>query len=188
MNSFAESIKPKKKSFSIKEDAMIIYLVNNIGTNWREIAKMIPGRTERQCRERYKTYLDPNLRHDPWTPEEDKLLIKLYNEIGPRWAEMTKSFPGRSDNSIKNRYNTHIIHRPRNSSRQSKKTKIAPVSVMLRNQTNAFNEHPSNITVQKKVDLKIESNNDIYSQCFDGVFGDSFFGDDYDFHCVEYAL
>ena len=158
-----EVLRPKKKAFSIEEDAVIVSLINRIGANWRDIAKSLPGRTERQCRERYKTYLDPNLRHDPWSPEEDDLLIRLYNEIGPRWAEMSKYFNGRSDNSIKNRYNTHIIHRPRNSNSQRKtqpsenKQQVQYYTPVIAN-TTTIPEVPftPSISIEKQIDVKLK--------------------------------
>ncbi|EAY13266.1 Myb-like DNA-binding domain containing protein [Trichomonas vaginalis G3] len=107
--------KRKKRIFTKEEDDLILNYVNKYGQNWREIAGMLQGRTEKQCRERYRTYLNPSIRKDPWTPEEDNLLIQLYNTYGPKWAELAKHFQGRSDNMLKNRFNYHIIKRPRHS-------------------------------------------------------------------------
>jgi len=110
---FDPSFKGKKRTFTILEDATLLNLVNRLGKkNWKEIARMIPGRTERQCRERYKTYLAPGIRNDPWTIEEDELLTQKVLEIGPKWAEISRFFMGRTDNALKNRYNIHITHRP----------------------------------------------------------------------------
>lgn len=103
----------KKRIFTKEEDEKILKYVNIYGQNWKEIASMIDGRTEKQCRERYRTYLNPSIRKDPFTPDEDALLIALYNSYGPKWAEISKHFIGRSDNMLKNRFNYHIIHRPR---------------------------------------------------------------------------
>ena len=107
------NLKQKKRTFSVLEDATLLNLVSIYGIGrWKDIANLIPGRTERQCRERYKTYLAPGIRNDPWTQEEDNLLVQKVNEIGPKWAEIAKFFNGRTDNSVKNRYNIHIAHRP----------------------------------------------------------------------------
>ena len=178
-------MKPKKKCFSIEEDAIILYLVQHIGTNWREIAKQLPQRTERQCRERYKTYLNPTLRHDPWTAEEDALLITLYNKIGPKWAEMAKFFPGRADNTIKNRYNTHIIHRPRNIAHSKKK-----------NETKTTTSNSDIISVQQTVPLSPTSdsqrssseNDDSIQTGMEDLFNDCVFADDAEYRNIEYVL
>jgi len=107
---FADALgQQKKRAFTLQEDERLIELVSMFGsTNWRVIASHLPGRSQRQCRERYKTYLAPGICHDPWTPEEDQLLREKFDEFGPKWAIISKFFRGRSDNNIKNRYNNHI--------------------------------------------------------------------------------
>ena len=74
------------------------------------------GRSTRQCRERYKTYLSPQILNAPWTPQDDQFLIEKYQEIGPRWAEIARLFKNRSDNNIKNRWYTHLKPRVQISS------------------------------------------------------------------------
>jgi hypothetical protein len=64
----------------------------------------MPNRTTRQCRERYKNYLSPELRNLPWSPAEDLLLRERFSEFGPRWATLATFFNGRSDVSLKNRW------------------------------------------------------------------------------------
>lgn len=78
---------------------------------WPDIAKSIPGRTGKQCRERYLNHLKPNIKqNEEWSPTEDVLLCRLYESMGSKWALMTKFLKGRSDNAIKNRYH-HIRRR-----------------------------------------------------------------------------
>ena len=102
----------ERRKFTEEEDMTLIYLVNLFGeTHWPLIAKSIEGRTARQCRERYKTYLAPDLSNGPWTKDEDELLKELVEEIGLKWAEIAKRFNGRSDNNVKNRWYTY--HKPK---------------------------------------------------------------------------
>jgi hypothetical protein len=66
----------------------------------------MPGRSARQCRDRWTNYLAPTLSLDPWTPEEDALIIRKVAECGTKWAAIAKEIPRRSDNAIKNRWYT----------------------------------------------------------------------------------
>ena len=92
--------------FTKEEDEKIKQLVQTYGCRqWCYISSFIPGRTPKQCRDRYSNYLVPGLMNGQWTPREDELLTKLYLNLGPKWSKIQKLFPGRSTNSIKNRWN-----------------------------------------------------------------------------------
>lgn len=96
---------PVKIKFSQQEDNMLIYLVRNIKPmNWNVIAYFMGSRTARQCRDRWKNYLNPELRNDPWTEEEDKLLFEKQKIFGSKWGKIAHFFSNRSDNSCRNRW------------------------------------------------------------------------------------
>jgi hypothetical protein len=107
-----------RHKFTPDEDLQLRSLVERFGTkNWEEIARMIPARSARQCRDRYKNYLTDTVIPTPWTPEEDKLLIEKFHQIGPKWVEIGKLLSGRSGNNVKNRWHKHLckmdVGRPR---------------------------------------------------------------------------
>ena len=95
---------PKSK-FTVEEDIFLRSLVAQFGeNNWQQIARNMPKRNPRQCKERWMNYLSPMVRNTPWTPEEDELLKRKVAELGQKWVRIAKFFPMRTDINIKNRY------------------------------------------------------------------------------------
>jgi len=96
----------KKGKWLDEEDATILRCIEEGMTKWTDIAERIPGRVGKQCRERWANHLDPTLKKGNWTQEEDQLLIGAQELMGNRWCEIAKILPGRSENGIKNRWNS----------------------------------------------------------------------------------
>jgi hypothetical protein len=71
------------------------------------IALNLDSRNGKQCRERYRNHLDPNVKRSKWSKEEDALIISLHKEHGKRWIKFMEYLPGRCGNAIKNRF--HLI-------------------------------------------------------------------------------
>lgn len=114
----------RRRVFTPPEDEKLVQIVTAIGcNNWGKVAALMKGRTPRQCRERWITYLSPEVSRQPWTPEEEALLEAKHAELGPKWALIAKSFVGRPDNVIKNHWNAMM--RKKASQAESETTELA---------------------------------------------------------------
>jgi hypothetical protein len=102
----------KKIKWTLPEDELLRETVDREGeTNWSRVASVLPGRTGKQCRERWRNQLDPRLNRDNWTPVEDILLVQRQKVLGNAWSKIAEVLPGRSSNSVKNRWCWLTRHR-----------------------------------------------------------------------------
>ncbi|EAY07320.1 Myb-like DNA-binding domain containing protein [Trichomonas vaginalis G3] len=102
----------KKSKWTPEEDRMLIESVTKHGmSNWSLVATEVQGRSGKQCRERWTNQLCPSLNKDNWTPQEDQILIKQQQIHGNMWSKIAHFLPGRSSNSVKNRWSWLSRHR-----------------------------------------------------------------------------
>ena len=100
-----------RRLFTPEEDVRLMSLMQFPFIDWETIADQMPGRTARQCRERWVNYLSPTIRNDPWTDVEDQILLDKINDLGRCWSTIGHFFNGRSENDLKNRWYSHLRYR-----------------------------------------------------------------------------
>lgn len=170
-----------KNPFTKIEDKILISLVNVHGPRkWQKISlimkKLNFNRNGRQCRDRYFHYLSPQINNDAeWSSDDDELLLKSVKEKGKKWKSFERLFKGRTEVSIRNRYN-----------------------LLIRKEKKEIKKKQKSNQITNKIENKKESDAELKNDTNDALFNFEMFNDDlgentdtdssFDFNCDENSI
>lgn len=148
----------KRTTWTDEEDERLRSIVSaleydgNRKANWTDVARLMPGRDSKQCRDRWLNHLDPALAkhaNSPWTAEEDEKLVNFIKNHGTRWRLMQLTIlPNRSELTIKNRWNSSM--KRRYTRYLADKWGVPPANIQLLNSQGLL--HPG-VSVEQMLDI-----------------------------------
>ncbi|XP_031493401.1 transcription factor MYB80 [Nymphaea colorata] len=162
----------KRGQWTPEEDAKLVSYIAQHGTrNWRLIPKNAGlQRCGKSCRLRWTNYLRPDLKHGEFSEAEEQAIVKLHSVVGNRWSLIAAQLPGRTDNDVKNHWNTKlkkklsgmgidpVTHKPFSHLMAEIATTLAPPQVahLAEAALGCFKDEMLHLLTKKRIDWQVQ--------------------------------
>ncbi|KAJ0045325.1 hypothetical protein Pint_03661 [Pistacia integerrima] len=162
----------KRGQWTPEEDNKLSSYIAQHGTrNWRLIPKNAGlQRCGKSCRLRWTNYLRPDLKHGQFSEAEEQAIVKLHSVVGNRWALIAAQLPGRTDNDVKNHWNTKlkkklsgmgidpVTHKPFSHLMAEIATTLAPPQVahLAEAALGCFKDEMLHLLTKKRIDFQLQ--------------------------------
>lgn len=165
----------KRGQWTPEEDNKLSSYIAQHGTrNWRLIPKNAGlQRCGKSCRLRWTNYLRPDLKHGQFSDGEEQIIVKLHSVVGNRWSLIAAQLPGRTDNDVKNHWNTKlkkklsgmgidpVTHKPFSHLMAEIATTLAPPQVahLAEAALGCFKDEMLHLLTKKRIDFQLQQSN-----------------------------
>ncbi|GMJ16015.1 hypothetical protein HRI_005270700 [Hibiscus trionum] len=165
----------KRGQWTPEEDNKLSSYIAQHGTrNWRLIPKNAGlQRCGKSCRLRWTNYLRPDLKHGQFSDAEEQTIVKLHSVVGNRWSLIAAQLPGRTDNDVKNHWNTKlkkklsgmgidpVTHKPFSHLMAEIATTLAPPQVahLAEAALGCFKDEMLHLLTKKRIDFQLQQSN-----------------------------
>ena len=135
-----------RKKFTSAEDTQLLKLVGIHGKKWGKVAQHMTRFNARQCRDRYLLYLDPNINREPFTEEEDRLLLRNARTYAYHWYPLARLFDRRTPVQLKYRYYKIHNKQMRDKRRKENEERLAQTKIKLEKQEEETKDETQDVT------------------------------------------